>query len=294
MAILVENLSYLPVVASLSPSFLRLIERSIRFELFGGADTWVAAPHATGWRVLPYLVAAQVDYASRIERKGLDPLRLGAGGTVVIAPGVVHNLTMTSRQPGYSHWCHLQCEVFHGVSLFYLIAPPLRITGPRSQKLSGLIQALTRTLTGASSLNSFLQKQAAGWNLIVALLEAQPLDASRVQFAHDVSRLTPVLAYIEENLAQPVTHDLLARVTHLSPSRFHVLFKTALGCAPYEYVQRLRLEKAQQLLLRSDQSVSEIGAAVGHPDPYHFSRVFRRSVGLSPAKYRRQAALNSF
>ena len=56
----------------------------------------------------------------------------------------------------------------------------------------------------------------------------------------------------------------------------------------------MRLRKAQQLLIGTDRSVAEIAREVGHPDPYHFSRVFRRSVGVSPAKYRKQTSFGSF
>jgi AraC-like DNA-binding protein len=274
--------------------FLALVERNLRFECLSADSTLVRSPHTTGWRVLPTLVVAQVNYAATAEFKAGKTVRIESGQTVAIAPGVTHNLTKLTRRAGYSHWSHFQCEVFPGVSLFSLIEPPLIIRGNRSKKIGQINHELGKVFTSQRSLASVLNQQALGWELITTLLQSVPFKEDRIDLVRHASRLTPVLSYIEENLAKPLSHALLARTASLSPSRFHFLFRSALGCAPYEYVQRVRLKKAQELLIRTDRSVAEIGRDVGHPDPYHFSRMFRRSVGASPIKYRKQMAFHSF
>jgi transcriptional regulator GlxA family with amidase domain len=144
------------------------------------------------------------------------------------------------------------------------------------------------------SLTAVVKQQALGWDLISTLLQSIELKEDRIDLIRQASRLSPVLAYIEVNLASPISHEFLAKTASLSPSRFHFLFRSALGCAPYEYVQKVRLKKAQELLIRTDRSVAEIGQDVGHPDPFHFSRTFRKNVGISPLKYRQQMKFGSF
>jgi AraC-like DNA-binding protein len=243
--------------------------------------------------VLPNLVVSQIEYRGLLEQDGRTPLRIKRGEAVLMVPGLRHRATMVGWQPGYSHWSHTQCEVLQGVSLFYLIDPPPVIRGPRAERIAVINQELGAVASAELTLPSLLRRQALGWELVTTILENVRFTADRIDLVRNATRLTPVLAYIEENLARPISHDLLARTAGLSPSRFHVLFRAALGSAPYEYVQKLRLEKAQQLLVRTDRSVGEIGQAVGHPDPYHFSRVFRRQVGVSPAAYRKQAMVRS-
>jgi len=279
---------------SLQREFLNLIGRSIRYEFHAGDSTWVEAPHTTGWRTMPSLVVAQIDYTALLEQPDQKPLKIKPGEAVVVAPQVRHNLTIISRRAGYSHWAHLQCEVLPGISLFYLIEPLLLFKGKQAQKIGQTCKELGRLDKEEPSLTSVVNQQALGWNLILTLLENVSVTEERIDLIRQTSRLSPVLAYIETNLANPMTHSELARMAFLSPSRFHVLFRSALGCAPYEYVQKVRLKKAQALLIRSDQSISEIGREVGHPDPFHFSRVFRQKVGISPAKYRKQMRLGSF
>ena len=274
--------------------FWNLIEKNIRFEHHAGESTLVGYPHTTGWRVLPVLVVAQANYAGTVELKGVKPVRIEPGQTVSIVPGLAHNLTKVTRRAAYSHWSHIQCEVFPGVSLFYLVEPPLVISGSRSKKIGRINHLLGELAAGERSLGSLLRRQALGWELISTLLQSVSLGEDRLELIRQASRLAPVLAYIEENLATQISHDLLAQKAFLSPSRFHFLFRSAMGAAPYEYVQKVRLKKAQQLLIHTDRSVAEIGREVGHPDPYHFSRMFRRSVGVSPVKYRQGMSFRSF
>ncbi len=281
-------------MASTTHEFLNLIEKNLRFEYESGESTLVKYPHTTGWRILPVLVVAQLNYAATAEFKESKTVRVEAGQTVSLAPGLAHNLTRTTRGTSYSHWSHVQCEVFPGVPLFYLVEPPLIIRGSQSRKIGRINHELGEISAGKRSLTSLLKRQALGWELISTLLQSVAFNEDRLDLIRHASRLTPVLAYIEENLAKPISHDLLARTSCLSPSRFHFLFRSALGSAPYEYVQKMRLKKAQELLIRTDKSIAEIGREVGHPDPYHFSRTFRRNVGLSPANYRKQMTFRSF
>ena len=68
-------------------------------------------------------------------------------------------------------------------------------------------------------------------------------------------------------------------------------FKAAVGLTPVAYLMEIRMEAAMRLLLTDvDMKVSEVGAMVGIPDAAYFSRLFRRSNDISPARYRRISA----
>ncbi|MSU49662.1 MAG: AraC family transcriptional regulator [Opitutus sp.] len=73
-------------------------------------------------------------------------------------------------------------------------------------------------------------------------------------------------------------------------SRSHVLklFRRHLGVSAKGYVISRQLREARELLLGTTLPVSEVGKAVGLPDPYHFSKLFRKHVGLSPREFREQ------
>jgi transcriptional regulator GlxA family with amidase domain len=91
---------------------------------------------------------------------------------------------------------------------------------------------------------------------------------------------------MQENLAEPISRRLLARRVHLSESRFSDVFRQATGRSALDYLRRLRVRRAQELLLGSDASIAEVGEQCGFPNQFHFSRQFKNICGQSPRRYR--------
>ncbi|QJD82015.1 helix-turn-helix transcriptional regulator [Cohnella herbarum] len=92
--------------------------------------------------------------------------------------------------------------------------------------------------------------------------------------------------YINNHYHESLEREQLARKVSLSRSYFSVLFKKYVGCSPVEYITRVRLDKAMQLLRGSNKSVSVVALEVGFHDPLYFSRVFTREIGVTPRDYR--------
>lgn len=97
------------------------------------------------------------------------------------------------------------------------------------------------------------------------------------------------LRFIGSHLGTSLHLDDLAKTVHLSPKHFARKFKAALGVAPMEYLRRARFERAQGLLIGSDESVGNIAAQCGFDDPAHFSRAFKKFAGFSPLEFRKHA-----
>jgi len=77
----------------------------------------------------------------------------------------------------------------------------------------------------------------------------------------------------------------LARDVGLSSSRFRTLFKQLTGCTVVEYQNRLKVEKAKDLLRSGEWNVAEAAEAVGVSDAGYFSRMFRKLTGQNPSEY---------
>ena len=96
--------------------------------------------------------------------------------------------------------------------------------------------------------------------------------------------------YVAGHLGGRIRTTDLAQVAQLSPSHFTRAFKETFGETPIGYVARQRMRYAQDLMLRSGECLSQIALTCGHCDQSHFTRVFRRKVGMSPRAWRRQFA----
>ena len=101
-------------------------------------------------------------------------------------------------------------------------------------------------------------------------------------------RLENTVAYIHNHYTEQIPINVLAENEHISESRFRELFKKAFGISPGEYIINLRIERASELLITTDSSVSYISAVCGYTDEFYFSRIFKKKTGYSPLMYRRE------
>ena len=94
------------------------------------------------------------------------------------------------------------------------------------------------------------------------------------------------LQYMQEHYREAVRVKDVADFVGLNRSYLTNSFKKILGETPQEYLIRLRMEKAEELLKTTQEPVAEIAALVGYEDPLTFSKVFKRERGISPKEYR--------
>ena len=100
-------------------------------------------------------------------------------------------------------------------------------------------------------------------------------------------KLDAAIDYIEAHLNSEITLDDLAAVVHFSPYHFARLFKASTGLPPHQYVIARRIERAKRLLQGGqDLSLAQVAARVGFWDQGHFSRHFKRLVGVAPKRFR--------
>jgi AraC family transcriptional regulator len=97
-----------------------------------------------------------------------------------------------------------------------------------------------------------------------------------------------VVELMEHNIDKPVSLKELCACIDLSSSYFSGAFRQRTGVAPYQYMLRLRIERARITLKTSNQQISDVARAVGFSNQRHFSKVFQRIVGVSPRDYRRE------
>lgn len=92
--------------------------------------------------------------------------------------------------------------------------------------------------------------------------------------------------YMELHAEEPLTLDLLAERLGYNKYYLSRRFKAEVGCTVNSYLQIARVERSKMLLACTDKSVADIAAALQFATPSHFSVVFKRIVGQSPAQYR--------
>lgn len=118
--------------------------------------------------------------------------------------------------------------------------------------------------------------------------EQGPALRALVQGHGNYSRIVQVLSQLHTHFAEDFSVERLAQQANMSVSTFHQHFKQITRASPAQYLKRLRLIKAQQLLLQDSHNVNQAALAVGYRSVPQFSRDYKRYFGESPLQHRRQ------
>lgn len=100
-------------------------------------------------------------------------------------------------------------------------------------------------------------------------------------------RIEMAKAYIAEHYMEQLSLNDVAEYVELNPSYFSKLFKAEMDLNFSEYLMKVRMEKAMQLLRNPKVRIYEIGGMVGYEDAVSFGRAFKKFVGMSPKEYRK-------
>lgn len=105
---------------------------------------------------------------------------------------------------------------------------------------------------------------------------------------HSDAAIADAQVWIADNYTAANPVACMAEVAGLPERTFSRRFRKATGYSPVEYVQALRIEEAKQMLETTDEPTDSVALAAGYADPVFFRRVFKRTVGVTPARYRKR------
>lgn len=117
------------------------------------------------------------------------------------------------------------------------------------------------------------------------ILKLAKLRAVEYQSTDKQKKLGPAMEYIAKNYNKNIKNDELALLTGFSTVYFRKLFTTIYGIPPIDYVHRLRIKKAKEMLKSDYGSITEIAQSLGYLNVYDFSRAFKKYTGIPPSKY---------
>ena len=96
-----------------------------------------------------------------------------------------------------------------------------------------------------------------------------------------------ILAYTHENYTNPLTLEDISAAVFISSKYLCSVFKEEMGITIFDYITKLRMDKAKELLLQSDLQIQTIGSRIGYNNVQSFIRYFKRYCLLTPEQYRK-------
>ncbi|MET1007820.1 MAG: AraC family transcriptional regulator [Propionibacteriaceae bacterium] len=207
-----------------------------------------------------------------------------AGQFLIIPPRTPHRYYADAERPWSIWWLHVTgSDVRSLLSAIGLTteAPTATLADPL--RVFGLVESVCDDLAADETSASLTAAAGGAWNLLARLA------AERSTRAVDHEPIARVQTYLREHLDLAISVPEMARMAGFSTSHFSARFRAATGYSATEYVKRLRMARARQLLITTDSSISDIGAAVGYADSFYFSRQFSAVNQVSPRGFRARA-----
>jgi len=172
--------------------------------------------------------------------------------------------------------------------------------GVLKARLLELLSILNRSaVEGGVDIDVMLEKNLAYVNKVMQINNQEDLCAwistalnefielvYSSQDARKVTQTRPAINYIDANYDKPITLAEIARASHLSVSRLAHIFKEQIGITIIGYLTSVRIERAKQLLLATEQNCTEICFEVGYNNQSYFTRTFKELVGMTPRQFR--------
>ena len=216
-----------------------------------------------------------VDALERLKRERVHLLITDVRMPEVSGLDLIRSLEANARRP--------VAVVISGYAEFEYVQQALRL-GAMNYLLKPLDKAELIQVTEEALKRAEEEEQRGKLEKLVdpKLLSADPTDEGMSEPVREA------LAYVEAHLHEPLTLAEIAGLIHLNASYFSVLFKEQTGLPFSEFVSRLRIQRAKELLVHSRLPIGEIGERVGYRTDKYFIKVFKALEGVSPSRYRQQ------
>jgi AraC-like DNA-binding protein len=212
---------------------------------------------------------------------------LRAGELLIIPKNVRHTYWAADDDPWSIYWVH-----FLGDDAAYYIdriprpGQPVAVEPTAQDEAVRLFRYCLDALYEGYGLPTLIYAAQSVQHILSLLLYRNPALPMEPRKKDWRSSLDTVIEYMQENLTQPLRLGDFAREAELSVSHFSELFHAQTGQSPMAYFIHLRVRHACRLLDLSDKPVKVVAIETGYRDPYYFSRVFKKAMGISPDKYR--------
>ncbi len=212
---------------------------------------------------------------------------LAANQVIIIPPGVAHSYWADQQSPWSIYWIH-----FAGVKapLFARgFETPATIQPSPASRIEERIKLFDEMYTALSSKMTVETVSYANLCLphfLGTFSFVKQFRAAGKTAEHTSTIISVVVYYMQENVDGRLSLQDMSAYVGMSKSYFYRVFLREMGESPVEYFNRLKVQKACDYIMYSDMNIVQIAHTVGFSDPYYFSRVFSRIMGVPPTRFR--------
>lgn len=207
-----------------------------------------------------------------------DGAELTAKGGELLLVDCYRQHEYAAVQDTHTLWVH-----FDGVNSRELFQELKQQRGQKQKASQELLETVQNIVQGVSGAAPESELSIQLYMLICRLLAGSSIPE---QTNTRGSQIAKGKEYMKQHLKEPLAIEEIAEHVSMSASYFTKVFKEMTGFSPYEYLLRLRLERAKELLLQTELSIGEVAYCSGFHSDSNFIYFFKKETGISPLKFR--------
>lgn len=224
------------------------------------------------------------------EGKGIVQIKkevyqLNPGDFIIIPQGVNHNYSADETTPWTIYWIHFKGNITNSI---------LKTFQLKNNSYKGSVDYQDSRMRLFEDMYSNLEMGYSNDNLCYANMCLQHYLTSFIfndnynlaDKKQSIDTINASITYMQQHIDEMIPLKVMAQSVNLSASHFSFSFRKKTGFPPIEYFNHLKVQKACQYLLFTDLRIKEIADKLGIEDPYYFSRMFTKLMGISPIAYR--------
>ncbi len=241
------------------------------------------------WEKGRVLQEYQINYiteGSGIFETSNDQFQVVPGSMLIIRPGMWHRYKPDPNTGWNEHYIGFNGDfcshLFH--EGFFQAAKPVLYVGFQENILKLFFEIIQQVKEEKSG-----HQQVSAANTILMLSKILSVVRNQEFAGKTIERtIRKACLYFRENLNTNVNIEQLATELNVGYSYFRQMFRKYTGISPTQYHLSLRIQKAKDLLIMTDQSFKEIAIDLGFESYFYFSRIFKDKTGKSPMEFRKE------
>jgi len=236
--------------------------------------------HGSDQHILIYCVEG--NGSAQVMKKKYE---LHPGSFIIIPAGEQHSYAASELHSWTIYWVHFKGSMSCGLvnSLIQRINDHQGSVEFQPRRID-LFEDMYTCLERGYGNDNICYANVCLYHYIASFIYSDKFNLSGNKQPNDAVELS--INFMQENISQPLTLEDIARSVNFSASHYSALFRKKTGFAPIEYFNHLKIQKACQYLLYTELRIKEIADKLGIEDPYYFSRMFAKLMGISPIQYR--------
>ncbi|MBE5733207.1 MAG: helix-turn-helix transcriptional regulator [Clostridiales bacterium] len=205
----------------------------------------------------------------------------GEGGVFIAPSNVLQTIVHHNGKDGKmrAHWIFIDAIINDQFGLDELFSFPIVLNSSYNEKVFSALETIKNT-------KDCFERIRAEYELLEILVK----EGNKKKKSDTLK--TMIETYVCNHYFENIGASEIARNINYSPAQVYKLVKKYFALSPANYINSVRLQKAEQMLVSSDRNVTEISLAVGYDDCAYFSKLFKKSYGYSPQNYRKVALSN--